>query len=263
MLGGLTGLNDPKGGDWGERMLNTVASQTLRHLFTQSESVEVVVRCYPSSKLLQGSIDSFKMNGRGVVIRREFAVEEMSFETDAVAIDFGSVLAGKLTLKQPTQAVAQVVLSEAGINQAFSAELVKKRLIDLTVPALTELSGGEPVSFIDIQLQLLPENRVRILASADLNGTLIPMSLTTTIAVERRRRISFKDPVFETDAIAEAQRGISQSLSQVFVEILDAMVDLDRFDLDGITMRINRLETQGQQLIFSGYAQIERIPGKK
>ncbi len=263
MFGGLTGLNDPKGGDWGERMLNTVASQTLRHLFTQSESVEVVVRCYPSSKLLQGSIDSFKMNGRGVVIRREFAVEEMSFETDAVAIDFSSVLAGKLTLKQPTQAVAQVVLSEAGINQAFSAELVKKRLIDLTIPALTEISGGEPVSFTDIELQLLPENRVRILAKADLNGTPIPLILTTAIAVERRRRVSFKDPVFETDTIPEAQKGISQSLSQVFIDILDGMVDLDRFDLDGITMRINRLETQGQQLIFSGYAQIERIPGKK
>jgi len=26
------------------------------------------------------------------------------------------------------------------------------------------------------------------------------------------------------------------------------MVDLDRFDLDGVTMRINRLETQGKQL---------------
>ncbi len=63
MFGGLTGLTDPKGSDWGERMLNTVASQTIRHLFSKSESVEVVVRCFPSSKLLQGSIDSFKMSG--------------------------------------------------------------------------------------------------------------------------------------------------------------------------------------------------------
>lgn len=38
------------------------------------------------------------------------------------------------------------------------------------------------------------------------------------------------------------------------------MVDLDRFDLDGVMMRINRLETKGKQLIFSGYAQIERFP---
>jgi hypothetical protein len=261
MFGGLTGLTDPKGTDWGERMLNTVASQTIRHLFTQSESVEVFVRCYPSSKLLQGSIDSFKMSGRGLVIRRDFAVEEMSFETDAVAIDFGAVLSGKLNLKQPTQAIAQVILSEAGINQAFNAELVKKRLINLSVPALTALSGGQPVSFTDVQVQLLPGNRLQMAAKADLNnGELVPLSMTLTIAVERRRRISFKDPKIELDSVPEAQREISQTLSMALAEILDNMVDLDRFDLDGVKMRLNRLETEGKNLIFSGYAEIERIP---
>ncbi|MEB3149819.1 MAG: DUF2993 domain-containing protein [Sphaerospermopsis sp.] len=261
MLGGLTGLTDPKGTDWGERMLNTVASQTIRHLFTQSESVEVFVRCYPSSKLLQGSIDSFKMSGRGLVIRRDFAVEEMSFETDAVAIDFSSVLSGKLNLKQPTQAVAQVILSEAGINQAFQAELVKKRLLNLSEPALTAISGGEPVSFTDVQIQLLPGNRLHLLAKADLNnGEVIPLSMTLGIAIERRRRVSFKDPKIELEQVPEAQRETSQTLSMALVEILDNMVDLDRFDLDGVKMRLNRLETEGQRLIFSGYAEIERIP---
>jgi len=262
MFGGLTGLTNPTGTDWGERMLNTVASKTIRHLFTQSESVEVFVRCYPSSKLLQGSIDSFKMSGRGLVIRKDFWVEEMSFESDAVAIDFSSVLSGKLALKQPTQAVAQVTLTEAGINHAFNAELVKKRLHNLSLPALTELSNGKPVSFDQVQLQLLPNNQVRILAKADLSdGELVPIGLTATLAVERRRRISFQDPQFEADTVPEAQREISQALSSALAEILDNMVDLDRFDLDGVTMRINRLETQGTNLVFSGYAQIERIPG--
>ncbi|MBN3946663.1 MAG: DUF2993 domain-containing protein [Nostoc sp. NMS7] len=261
MFGGLTGLQDPKGTDWGERMLNTVASQTIRHMFTQSESVEVFVRCHPSSKLLQGSIDSFKMSGRGLVIRKDFAVEEMSFETDAVAIDFGSVLSGKLNLKQSTQAIAQVILSEAGINQAFNAELVKKRLLNLTVPSLTALSGGEPVSFTEVQVQLLPENRLQLVAKADLNnGELVPLSMILTIGIERRRRVSFKDPKIQLDQLPEAQREISQTLSVALVEILDNMVDLDRFDLDGVKMRLNRLETEGQKLIFSGYAEIERIP---
>lgn len=261
MFGGLTGFTNPTGTDWGERMLNTVASKTIRHLFTQSESVEVSVRCYPSSKLLQGSIDSFKMSGRGLVIRKDFAVEEMSFETDAVAIDFSSVLSGKLTLKQPTQAVAQVTLSEAGINKAFKAELVQKRLQNLSLPALTELADST-ISFSEIELELLPNNQVRILAQADI-GTpeLVPISLTATVAVERRRRISFQNPQFVADAVPQSQRQISQALTNALAELLDNMVDLDRFDLDGVTMRINRLETQGKQLIFSGYAQIERIPG--
>lgn len=243
-------------------MLNTVASKTIRHLFTQSESVEVSVRCYPSSKLLQGSIDSFKMSGRGLVIRKDFWVEEMSFETDAVAIDFSSVLSGKLNLKQPTQAVAQVTLSEAGINQAFEAELVKKRLHNLSLPALTDLSGGKPVSFSEVQLKLLPNNQVRIFAKADIStADLVPINLTATLAVERRRRIAFQNPKFEADTIPESQREVSQTLTGALSQVLDNMVDLDRFDLDGVTMRINRLETQGEQLIFSGYAQIERIPG--
>ena len=164
MLGGLTGFTNNTGTDWGERLLNTVASKTIRHLFTQSESVEVAVRCYPSSKLLQGSIDSFKMNGSGLVIRREFRAQDVSFETDAVSIDFSGVMNGKILLKQPTQAVAQVTLSEADINQSFQAELVKKRLQNIETPELTELSGGQPVSFSEVNVQLLPNNQVQIFA---------------------------------------------------------------------------------------------------
>jgi hypothetical protein len=261
MLGGLTGLTDPTGTDWGERMLNTVARQTIRHLFTHSESVEVSVRCYPSSKLLQGSIDSFKMSGRGLVIRKDFGVEEMSFETDAVAIDFSSVLSGKLSLKQPTQAVAQVVLSEAGINNAFQAELVKKRLLNLSAPSLTTLSAGQPVSFTEVKVELLPNNCLHLIAKADLNnGEFIPLSMTLSIGIEKRRRVSFKNPKIDLDGVSEAKREISQAFSLALVEILDNMVDLDRFDLDGVKMRLNRLETEGKNLIFSGYAEIERIP---
>ncbi|MEP0857662.1 DUF2993 domain-containing protein [Trichocoleus sp. DQ-U1] len=261
MLGGLTGFTNNTGTDWGERLLNTVASKTIRHMFTQSESVEVAVRCYPSSKLLQGSIDSFKMSGSGLVIRREFRTEEMSFETDAVSIDFSCVMQGQIRLKQPTQAVVQVTLTQADINQSFQAELVQKRLQDISTPALTDLSGGQPVSFTEVQVQLLPENQVQIFAKADLGEKgLVPLSMKSTLSVERRRRIRFKDPQFQPEAVPEESREISQTLTSAFAEILDNMVDLDRFNLDGVTMRINRLETQGDKLIFSGYAQIERVP---
>jgi hypothetical protein len=81
------------------------------------------------------------------------------------------------------------------------------------------------------------------------------------LGVERRRRILFQDSQFEPDAVPESLREISQTLTAALDQILNNMVDLDRFNLDGVTIRINRLETQGKKLIFSGYAQIERIPG--
>lgn len=260
MLNGFTNLKNASGADFGERMLNKVASESIRHLFSKSELVEISIRCSPSSKLLQGSLDSFKMGGRGLLIRHDFWVEEMRFETDAVAIDFGSVLSGKIRLKQPTQAIAQVTLTEAGINEAFKSELVVKRLQNVTEPALMNLSGGEPVSFSDIALKLMPNNRIQIFAEALLPNNTIPVSMTATLEIERRRRVAFQNPQFEPDAVPEELRGISEVLTMAFAEILDNMVDLDRFNLDGILLRINRLETQGEQLIFSGYAQIDRFP---
>lgn len=261
MFGGFAGTSNNSGTDWGEQMLNTVASKTIRHLFTQSESVEVSVRCHPSSKLLQGSIDSFKMSGRGLVIRKDFRTEEMSFETDAVSLDFSSVLKGQISLKQPTQAIVQVILTEPDINEAFKAQLVKKRLENLSTPALTELSGGKPISFTDVQVQLKPNNRLQLFAKAELpNHGLVPISMTSTLEVERRRRVLFRDSQFEANDIPEPLQEISQTLTATMDDILNGMVDLDRFNLDGVTMRINRLETQGQKLVFSGYAQIERIP---
>lgn len=242
-------------------MLNAVATQSIRHLFTQSDHIDVAVRCFPSSKLLQGSIDSFKMNGRGLVIRRQFEVEEMSFETDAVAIDFGAVIKGQLRLKQPTQAVAQIVLSEAAINRAFRADLVQKRLCQIKVDSLMSLSGDEPVSFRDIQLDLLSENRVKIAAMTDLpNCKDVPIQLKATLGIERRRRISFRDPEFDADAVPESLRGVAEPLTLAFAQVLDDMVDLDRFDLDGVLLRLNRLETHDKKLVFSGYAQVEHFP---
>ena len=74
MIGGLVGMNNNRGADWGENILNTVANQTIRHLFTRSELVDVTVRCNPSSKLLQGTVDSFKMFGQGLVINGAYLI---------------------------------------------------------------------------------------------------------------------------------------------------------------------------------------------
>ncbi len=260
MLGGFIGFNNDSSGDWGENLLNTVASNAIRHLFTRSESVKVQVRCNPSSKLLQGTIDSFQMSGRGLVIRKDFRTEEMSFETDAVSLDFSSVLQGQISLKQPTQAIASIKLSEVDINRAFKAELVKKRLENLSIPALEELSGGKPVSFTDVEIQLFPHNQIKLFAKANLPDGNIPISMSCTLTVAKRRRVVFNDIQFEADEIPADVREVSAKLTDILGDILNEMVDLDRFDLDGVNLRLNRLETKGKMLLFSGYARVDRFP---
>jgi hypothetical protein len=262
MLGGFIASHNDQGDSWEENLLNTVATNTIRHLFTHSDFIDVKVRCNPSSKLLQGTIDSFKVQGRGLVIRHQFRTEEMFFETDTVTIDFSSLLKGKIALKQPTQAIAQVKLSQDDINQAFKAELVKKRLENLSFPTLMELSGGQPVSFTDVNVNLLVNNQIKLFAQAHLPNKTIPISLSCRLAVLKRRKVVFNDLQFEASEVPSDLQEISQILTSIFGDILNEMVDLDRFNLDGITMRINRLETEGKMLLFSGYAEIKKVPNQ-
>ncbi|MGD1907334.1 MAG: DUF2993 domain-containing protein [Leptolyngbyaceae cyanobacterium] len=242
-------------------MLNSVATQSIRHLFTRCGDLNVEIRCSPPSKLLQGTIDSFKMRGQDLVIRREFETAEMTFETDAVALDLGALFGGNIKLKQPTQAISYVVLMEDAINRAFEAELVKPRLQNLEEPALTQLSGGDPVSFRDVSVTLQPNQRVTVKATTDLpNRADVPLQLSATLAVKKRRRLAFDDASVDLEGIPADVQPLSRLLTEALLDVLNAMVDLDRFNLDGITLRLNRLETQGKKLIFSGYAQIDHFP---
>lgn len=262
MLGGLLGSKSSSSTDFGENMLNSVASQAIQRLFTRSESVEISIRCSPSSKILQGVVDSFQMKGRGLIIRKMFEAAEMEFETDAVSIDVAGLMGGKIRLKQATHAIATVAMTESGINQAFKADLVEKHLQNVDSEAVTDLSGGDPISFRQVKILLLPDKRVKVSAETDLpNRENVPISLSAGIEVERRRRVVFANPQFEPEGVPEDVQWLSEALIPSFVGVLNKMVDLERFDLDGVSLRVNRLEVEGNRLIFNGYAEIEHFPG--
>ncbi|PSN19065.1 DUF2993 domain-containing protein [filamentous cyanobacterium CCP5] len=261
MLSGHTKPHSEMTKDFGERMLNSVASQSIRHMFTRCDWLDVSVRCIPSSKLLQGVIDSFRMEGQGLIIRRQFEAAEMMFETDAVSIDVPALLGGKIRLRQSTQAIAKVTLTEEAINKAFEADLVTQRLMDIDDEELTNLSGGEPLTFREVSLKLKPHAQVVVSAKTDLpNRENVPVQFSAHLTAEKRRRIVFDNAEFEPTGIPEDVQSLSMALTPGFISVLNHMVDLERFNLDGIILRVNRLETSGDRLIFSGYAQIEHFP---
>ncbi|NJN60439.1 MAG: DUF2993 domain-containing protein [Coleofasciculaceae cyanobacterium RL_1_1] len=261
MFGSFSGNNWQSGSDWGEQLLDSVASQSIARLFSECGSIDVNIRCHPPSKLLQGAIDGFKMQGRDLVIRNQFPIAEMSFETDAVAIDPSSVLAGQLKLKQPTQAIARVVLSEAGLTRSFEADLVKKRLENLDLDGLTGSWALSLVSFEDVSMTLGANTSVTIAATAKGPGCpRLPLKFTTKVSVKRRRKVEFGEPQIHLEDIPEQHHTDAISLINAMMLLLNDMVDLDRFDLDGITLRLNRLETEGSNLVFGGYAQVEYFP---
>ena len=253
--------------DWAEQVLNAAAGQAIRQLFTKSESVDVKIGFQRSTQILAGNIDSLSMKGRGLVIRKDFPIEELWFETDAVSLDFSAVPQGKIRLKQPTRAVAKVTLSEAGVNQALKAALVQKRLNNVALPdGLPDglpngLPDGDRLSFTDLEIQLLGSDRVRIFAKARSgNGAIVPICAISNLKVQRRRQLVFEEVSCEKAVVPEELQHISEVLSYNLVRALNSIVDVDRFNLDGVQLWLNRVEIQNKQLIFGGYAEIQRFP---
>lgn len=253
MFNGFIDLTNSLQNDWGEQLLKIVVSQGIGDLFTHSQSVEVLVESQPASKLLQGEIDRLKIKGKGLVIRRDFPVEELSFETDSVLLNFESVLKGKIHLKQPTHAIAQVIISQADINRAFQAELVQKQM--------QQLIHSQPISFGDIQVQILPENRLHFFAKADVpNYGKLPICVTGNIIVDRPCRLTLINPQFLTNLVPEYLTKMVQNLNIIFAESLNNLVNVENFGLDGVSLLLNQVETQTEKLIFSGDAEITHFP---
>ena len=111
-------------------------------------------------------------------------------------------------------------------------------------------------------MELLPDQRVNISTMTDLpNRQDLLIQLSAEVTVERRRRIVFADARFEPEGIPEDDQWLSEAMMPGFLEVLNKMVDLERFDLDGVSLRVNRLEVEGKKLLFNGYAEVEHFPG--
>ncbi len=244
MLGRLIDLGNSAGAEWGDRVVNAVVSGAIARLFTTCESVTAEVGYQNPGQLLQGSIDSLTVNGTGLVIRREFPVTDLWFETDRVALDFSQVQQGKISLQEPTRAIAKVTLTEANINRALKATLVQPRLSD----------------FPEIEVQLLPDQKMRIFAKAKLGEEYIPICLSAKVGNERRRRLVLENPQLELETIAPEWQNSAAKVSLTLIEALNQLVDVTRFNLDGVNLWLNRVEIEDKKLRFSGYAEITHFP---
>jgi len=95
---------------------------------------------------------------------------------------------------------------------------------------------------------------------AHLLDQALPLTLTATLKLERRRRIRFQNLQLETDRLPLAQVPRAEKLRAVLATVLNGLIDVERWQLDGVLLRLNQMETAGSQLCFKGYAQINHFP---
>ncbi|MBD2388739.1 LmeA family phospholipid-binding protein [Cylindrospermum sp. FACHB-282] len=237
----------------GEQALNKVAEIGLSSQLDAVEKLDVSIQTDPL-KLVQGEVDRVKIEGEGLVMQKDLRMEEMEMQITSVSINPLSVAFGKIELTKPTVGSARVVLTEADINRAFNSEYIRSKLQNQKIHI-----QGQPMTIApeNVDFRLLGEGKVALTSSIMLveNGEIhqvafsaIPLVSTngTTVSLEN---VEYGE-----------EEEISPELTQALIDQTSEILNLSNFDLEGMSLRVKRLEVEPGKLTLQAEAYVEQIP---
>lgn len=240
-------------GDLGEQALSKAAEVALTTQLDEVENLEVDIRTDPF-KLVQGQLDSVKIEGEGLVMQKDLRAEELQVTTGNIAINPLSAAFGKIELTSPTEADAHVVLTQEDIQRAFNSEFMHDKLQNLDVNV-----DGKPMKIDTRQVEFgLPgENKVALKAEILLKETGETKQVSFT-AVPRMvaggDRISLEDVQY-----AEGEE-VSPELTAALLKSAGELLDLGNFELEGMSLRLKGLDVQNGKLTLQAQAHVEKFP---
>ena len=240
----------PFPGQGGDRIVSKAVSAAIAALFRQTEQLDATVRAEPVAKLLQGSVDGFEFIGKGLQMFNGLRIACMELYVDAVAIDFGAILTGQVKLKQSTQATMRVVLTQEDLTESFNTPFVVEKLQRMEFE-------GKPLKFKETRMKVNEDRTVTLISQVQLGKDApVDLYIIADVEVEERRRIQFVNLKHGGDAAAT-------ELGTRLMDHVNSMMDLDRFALDGMSLKVDRLRVQPEQIVFYGTAQINQFPQRR
>ncbi|MEO0377347.1 MAG: DUF2993 domain-containing protein, partial [Cyanobacteria bacterium P01_A01_bin.17] len=100
--------------------LSTAAEAGFESQLDAVENLDVDIEAN-AGDLVQGELESVTVEGEGLVMQEDLRAETLVVETDAIAINPLKAAFGDIELKQPTNATAEVTLTESDIERAFNS----------------------------------------------------------------------------------------------------------------------------------------------
>ncbi|MDB9527346.1 DUF2993 domain-containing protein [Oscillatoria sp. CS-180] len=240
--------NLPVPGQSGDRVVSRAVTAAISALFKQTEKLEAVVRAEPVAKLFQGSVDGFDFLGQGLLMYSGLRVQSMEFYVQAVSIDFGAIFKGQVKLKQATQANMRIVLSEEDLNASFNTPFLIEKMQQFQFK-------GEPLHFEKTHLEIVGDRTLRLCSDVRVGQAAEPTTIdfTAKVEVKERRKIQFVQVTY-------GEESDNKELSEALVDHLNALLDLDKFALDGMQLRVDQLRLRNHQMTMYGVAKITDFP---
>jgi hypothetical protein len=220
-----------------EQALSQAAEITISTQLDEVESIDVDVRTN-LLKMVQGQADSVSVSGQGLVMQKDIRVHDMELHTNSIAIDLLSAIFGQIELNQPIEATARLVLTEPDINRAINSDYIRSKF-----PSLELNVDGQTVTVEPKQLAVhLPGG-----GKIGFSGTILlhEMGNTRQLGFTAVIRLgTMKQPLLLEAFHCTEGEGISLELAIAFLKNAKELMNLPYLDLQGMALRIKRLDVQ-------------------
>lgn len=235
-----------------EQLLSQGAGKMISKQLDKLETVDVDVQT-DLFKMIQGQVDGVSLSGQGLELQ-DIRVQEITLQTDNIAVNPLSALFGQIELNQPVNATVRIVLKEEDINRALSSDSILSQ-----IPTYELNVDGEIVSLKlqEIQIQLLSDRQMGFTGKVLLKekGDAHAVGFTARI----RPRTSTEPIILESFHCAPGE-GICLDTVTALIKKVKELVNLPSFEYQKTVVCIKSLVVQKGSLQLLVEAHVKQMP---
>ncbi|MHC0064710.1 LmeA family phospholipid-binding protein [Nostoc sp. UIC 10890] len=236
-----------------EKIISQEAEKRISEKLDEVEEIEIDVQT-DLLKIVQGQVDGVSFAGQGLVIQEDIRVQEITLQTDSIAINPLSALFGQIELNEPVNAIARIIVTEVDINRALASDFARNWMQNFELNVDGEIVSFEPE---EIQVFLPGDGKIeckgKVLLKEMGNTRLLAY---TAIA---RPRTHFQPAMLESFNCTEGD-GVSIELITAFIQKVKELMNIPSFKWEDIAFSIKDIEVEIGSLILMIETQVRQIP---
>lgn len=236
-----------------EQLLSQAIAAGLSSQLDEAETMSVDIHT-DVAKAVQGKADGIAISGQGMAMG-DIRVQDLEVQTDRIAINPLSILLGKLELSHPIDATATLTLTEADLNRAMNSPMVAERI----PPLLLNVDG----TIVPVELQLPLEVKLPAAGRIALGGKAVLFEPAGPRQTEFDVMIvphSDHQPVRLEAFQCQPGQGLSLEFTIALMQKFQELLQLPYLEIEGMAVRVKRLEVQPGQLTLETETYIPQIP---
>jgi phage terminase small subunit len=237
----------------GEQVVSKAAEIGIKSQLNEVEALDVDIQTNPLD-LAQGKLESVSIDAKGMVIQNDLRAERLVLQTDNIALDSLKAAFGNIELEQSTNAEAKVVLLEEDIQRAFNSEYIKNKLKDRQINV-----NGEQLTVNADNIKFAFPDDHKISLTADLNIAESGAKQQITLSAKPDVNSQENKIVLE-DVEYSSENSQDSAMVEALLDSAQEVLDLRNFELEGISLHINRLSITNKKMTITASALISDFP---